>query len=107
MPTIVYVEPDGQRKTIRVDPGANVMRTAVSQGISGIVAECGGAAMCATCHVYVESESADHLPPMGDIEDEMLESATAERLENSRLSCQINVTEEMGTVVVRIPERQS
>lgn len=107
MPTIVYVEPDGQRTAIQVESGANVMRTAVGHGISGIVAECGGAAMCATCHVYVDDEGADLLPPVGDVENEMLESAAAERLESSRLSCQLNVTSSIETLVVRIPDRQS
>lgn len=107
MPTIVYVDPEGQRTAIQVEAGANVMRTAVGHGIPGIVAECGGAAMCATCHVYVDGEGADLLPPVGDVENEMLESATAERLVSSRLSCQINVAGNIETLVVRIPDRQS
>lgn len=107
MPTIVYVEPDGRQTSVQVESGANVMRTAVGQGIGGIVAECGGAAMCATCHVYVDGEGADFLPPVGDIENEMLESAAAERLESSRLSCQLSVTSDIETLVIRIPDRQS
>ncbi len=107
MPTIVYVEPDGRQTSIQVEPGANVMRTAVDQGVAGIVAECGGAAMCATCHVYIDGEGADLLPPVGDIENEMLESAAAELLESSRLSCQLRVTGDIQTLLVRIPDRQS
>ncbi|WP_371419973.1 2Fe-2S iron-sulfur cluster-binding protein [Tardiphaga sp.] len=106
MSTIVYVEPGGQRTTIEVEPGANVMRTAVGHGVAGIVAECGGAAMCATCHVYVE-DGADLLPPLGEVEDEMLESALAERLSNSRLSCQLNVTSNIDVLVVRVADQQS
>lgn len=107
MPTIVYVEPDGRRTAVEVEAGANVMRTAVSHGIAGIVAECGGAAMCATCHVYADGEGADLLPPPGEVENEMLESTSAERLESSRLSCQRNVAGDIKTLVVRIPDRQS
>jgi 2Fe-2S ferredoxin len=107
MPTIVYIEPDGRQTSVQVEAGANVMRTAVGHGIAGIVAECGGAAMCATCHVYADGEGADLLPPVGEVEDEMLESASAERLESSRLSCQLNVTGDIETLVVRIPDRQS
>jgi 2Fe-2S ferredoxin len=107
MPTIVYVEPDGRQTSIQVEAGANVMRTAVAQGIAGIVAECGGAAMCATCHVYVDGEGADLLPPIGEVENEMLESAAAERMESSRLSCQLNVTSNIETLVIRVPDRQS
>jgi len=106
MPTIVFVEPDGQRKAVEVEAGANVMRTAVGHGIAGIVAECGGAAMCATCHVYVEEAGSELLAPVGEVEHEMLESAAAERRENSRLSCQINVPSEIGTLVVQVPEKQ-
>ncbi len=106
MPTIVYIEPDGQRKAIQVEAGANVMRTAVGNGVDGIVAECGGAAMCATCHVYVAEEGAELLPPVGEVENEMLESAAAERRDSSRLSCQLNVTSHIETLVVRIPDRQ-
>lgn len=107
MPTIVYVEPDGQRKAVQVEAGANVMRTAVGNGVAGIVAECGGAAMCATCHVYVADEGADLLPSVGEVENEMLESAAAERLASSRLSCQLNIPGNIETLVVRIPDRQT
>jgi ferredoxin, 2Fe-2S len=104
MPTIVYVEPDGKRVSIEVDTGANVMRTAVANNVTGIVAECGGAAMCATCHVYVE---ADQLPPMGEVEHEMLESAAAARSETSRLSCQLTMPEGLEILLVRIPDKQA
>ncbi|MBR0706946.1 2Fe-2S iron-sulfur cluster-binding protein [Bradyrhizobium liaoningense] len=106
MPVIVYVEAGGQRTRVEVEAGANVMRTAVHNGIGGIVGECGGAAMCATCHVYIEDEGAETLPPVGEVENEMLESAAAERLQSSRLSCQLNVTGNIETLVVRIPDRQ-
>jgi ferredoxin, 2Fe-2S len=106
MPAIVFVQSGGQRTEVQVEVGANVMRTAIGSGIAGIVAECGGAAMCATCHVYVEGETANLVSPRGEVEEEMLESVAAERRDSSRLSCQLNVKGSEDVLVVRIPERQ-
>ncbi|MGD9768279.1 MAG: 2Fe-2S iron-sulfur cluster-binding protein [Pseudolabrys sp.] len=106
MAKIVYVGADGREVEVEVDAGANVMRTALANNVPGIVAECGGSAMCATCHVYVDPEFAAHLPDRGEVEDEMLESAAAARTEFSRLGCQIDLPEGMERLVVRIPETQ-
>ena len=106
MSKIVYVGADGRQIEIEVAAGANVMRTAVANNVPGIVAECGGSAMCATCHVYVDPECAEQLPKRGEVEDEMLESAAAARTEFSRLSCQLVMPEGMERLVVRIPETQ-
>lgn len=106
MAKIVYVAADGQRIEVEVDAGANVMRTALANNVPGIVAECGGSAMCATCHVYVDPDLADQLPERGEVEDEMLESVAATRTEFSRLSCQLALPEGMERLVVRIPETQ-
>ena len=106
MPTIVYVEAGGHEILVDVAIGANVMRTAIANEVPGIVAECGGSAMCATCHVYVDDDSAMTLPPPGEVEQEMLESAAAERTDRSRLSCQLVVPEGLDKLVVRIPETQ-
>ena len=86
--------------------GDSVMQTATGAGVPGIVAECGGSAMCATCHVYVDEAWADRLPPPLATELEMLECTAAERLPNSRLSCQIKLSAALDGLVVRIPERQ-
>jgi 2Fe-2S ferredoxin len=106
MPTIVFLEPGGKRIPVDVAIGANVMRTAIANDVPGIVAECGGSAMCATCHVYVDDEGAAHLPPPGEVEEEMLESAAAERTARSRLSCQLVVPEGLDTLVVSVPQTQ-
>jgi 2Fe-2S ferredoxin len=82
------------------------MQTAVGGGISEILAECGGNAMCATCHVYVEPDQLGILPPMTDEEDALLDGAAAERLPNSRLSCQIKVTPDVEGLIVHLPNRQ-
>lgn len=106
MPNITYVHPDGTRETLEIVSGKTVMLGAVSHGIDGIVAECGGSAMCATCHVYVEPDQLALLPPMSDDEDALLDSTAAERRPNSRLSCQITVVPALDGLVVHMPERQ-
>jgi 2Fe-2S ferredoxin len=106
MPQIVYVQPDGSRETVLANSGATVMMTAVNQGIAGIVAECGGSAMCATCHVYVDPESVGFLPHISEVESEMLASAASELQEHSRLSCQLVLAAGVDELIVHIPERQ-
>ncbi len=82
------------------------MLAALSHGVDGIVAECGGNAVCATCPVYVEAAWLDKLSPVGADEDDLLDGAAAERLPNSRLSCQIRITPELDGLVLRLPDRQ-
>ena len=82
------------------------LAVAVMNDIDGIVAECGGSRMCATCHVYVDEAFLDRLPEMTADEDEMLNAAASERKPNSRLSCQIVLSAEIDGLVVRIPDRQ-
>lgn len=106
MPKITYVQPDGSRQTIEVGDGATVMMTAISNDVPGIVAECGGSAMCATCHVYIDPEYMDKIPPLSEVENEMLASAASERRPNSRLGCQVSVGGVVDELVVHIPDRQ-
>ena len=82
------------------------MLAATSHGIDGILAECGGNAMCATCHVYVDESWLGRLPAMGSEEDALLDGAAAERRPTSRLSCQIKLTPELDGLVLRLPDRQ-
>ncbi|MEV6140639.1 2Fe-2S iron-sulfur cluster-binding protein [Nocardia sp. NPDC051990] len=93
MPQVTYTDHTGQSRTIDATVGDSVMETAVRNGVPGIVAECGGSLSCATCHVYVDRADADDLPPMGEMEDEMLWGTAEDRRECSRLSCQLRVTE--------------
>ena len=106
MPRITYVLADGPRRTIDVAVGANVMRTAIEHDVPGIVAECGGAAACATCHVYVEPELLSRFPRPTEIEDDMLEGTASERRKESRLSCQLHLPQGLEELVVRIPPEQ-
>jgi len=106
MPTIHFVLADGREQAVPTPAGTSVMQTAMAAGVPGIVAECGGSAMCATCHVYVDPAWADKLAAPLANELEMLECTASERLPHSRLSCQIKATEALDGLVVRIPERQ-
>lgn len=106
MPTITYQLADGTKTDIKVDIGANVMRTAIDADVPGIVAECGGAAMCATCHVYLEKDSASAFTAISDVEEEMLECVAEDRQPDSRLSCQLYVPEGIEQVIVRLPKTQ-
>ena len=104
MPKITYVHADNTREEIDVPVGTSVMRGAILNGIDGIVAECGGEMMCATCHVYVEEAQLPLTPAQSDDEKAMLEFTASERKPNSRLSCQLVVTPEMDGLVVHLPE---
>jgi 2Fe-2S ferredoxin len=106
MPNVTYISYKGETHTINVPVGTSVMEGAVKNGIDGIVAECGGACMCATCHVYVDPAFLEKLPPIGEEQEEMLGVTAAERKSNSRLSCQIEMQPELEGLIVRMPERQ-
>ena len=96
MPSIVFQSPDGTQHKVPVEQGSSVMHAATAHDIAGIVAECGGNAACATCHVYIDPEQMDIVGPPNEVEDEMLDFTAAERRPNSRLSCQIKVTDAMA-----------
>ena len=105
MPRIIFTEPSGARRAIDAPLGITLMQTAVQNGVQGIVAKCGGACACATCHVYVDAVWIAKLPAREDMEEGMLESAWEPR-DNSRLSCQIHVTANLDGMEVTVPQRQ-
>lgn len=105
MPQVTYTDATGASRTVEATPGDSVMETAVRNGVPGIVAECGGSLSCATCHVFVDPADLDALPPMEDMEDEMLWGTAVDRQDNSRLSCQIKVGED-ADLHVTTPETQ-
>ncbi|MGJ4882607.1 MULTISPECIES: 2Fe-2S iron-sulfur cluster-binding protein [unclassified Bradyrhizobium] len=107
MTTITFIHPDNRSESVEAEDGASVMLAALTHGIDGIVAECGGNAVCATCHVYVDDAWTGKLDPVSDDEDALLDGTAAERRPNSRLSCQIKVQPALAGLVVRIPDRQS
>jgi 2Fe-2S ferredoxin len=107
MPIVSFISSEGARKDVDVPTGQNVMKSAIDNGIEGIVAECGGSTMCGTCHVYVDEAFLNRLPPMSLDENAMLDATSSPREANSRLSCQIVVCEELSGLTVRIPETQT
>ncbi|RDB02471.1 2Fe-2S iron-sulfur cluster-binding protein [Runella aurantiaca] len=106
MPKVIYIENNGTEHQVDLPLGATLMEGAVQNDIKGIVAECGGSCMCATCHIYVDEQFMGLLPDMEEEENEMLEGATSERMSNSRLGCQVRISNKLDGVIVRIPEKQ-
>lgn len=106
MPTLVFVHPDGSRQNVAAKAGTTAMMAATAAGIEEILAECGGSAMCATCHVYVDEADMARLPPIQTMEAEMLENTAADRRPNSRLSCQIDITASLDGLVLHLPATQ-
>jgi 2Fe-2S ferredoxin len=106
MPAVTFVQPDGRRMTVEATPGDSVMETAMAHGIDGIVAECGGSAVCGTCHVFVDEADLECLPAPGALEDDLLNMTAVARRANSRLSCQLFVPAARG-LTVHLPDHQT
>ncbi len=105
MPLIKFIEADGREFEAEVAVGSSVMQGALDNMIDGILAECGGACACATCHCYVDNAWVGVTGEASDVEKEMLDMVV-EPKETSRLSCQITVTEEMDGMIVHLPASQ-
>ncbi len=106
MPKITYKDKSGNSKTLEVEKGLTVMEGAIQNNVPGIDADCGGSMACATCHVYVEEKWLSKLPKAEEGEVDMIDMAF-EPKKNSRLSCQLIVTDEMDGLEVTTPEKQS
>jgi 2Fe-2S ferredoxin len=105
MPKVVFVQADGGRREVAAPVGITLMEAARQHGVAGVVAQCGGACACATCHVYVAADWLQRLEPPEDMETGMLETAWEPRAE-SRLSCQIPLTQALDGLTVTVPARQ-
>jgi 2Fe-2S ferredoxin len=105
MPKITYIEHGGKTHTVDAPVGTTVMENAIKNGVPGIVAECGGACSCATCHVHVDEAWKDKVGPPSPMEEDMLDFAFDVK-PTSRLSCQIKVTDELDGLVVHTPAQQ-
>jgi 2Fe-2S ferredoxin len=105
MPKVTFIEHDGTRHEVQATAGLSLMRAAVDNGVPGIDADCGGECACATCHVYVEPAWFDRTGERSEMERSMLSFAAVTQ-DNSRLSCQIAVTEALDGLVVSLPEGQ-
>jgi ferredoxin, 2Fe-2S len=103
MPTITYITADGAQRRIEATNGISLMQLALSNGINGIIGECGGVMSCATCHVYVDDAWYGRLAPPQPSELDMLEFADNPTA-LSRLGCQIKVRDELDGLIVRVPK---
>ena len=106
MPKIIYKDNRGNSKTIEVENGLSVMEGAIQNDIPGIDADCGGSMACATCHVYVEEKWFNKIPKAEDAETDMIDMAY-EPKKNSRLSCQLIVSDELEGLEITTPEKQT
>lgn len=104
MPVITFIEFDGTQHQVDADPGMSVMETAMKYNVPGIDADCGGSAVCGTCHCFVV-EAGGPVPDVEPQEESML-GLRPDREENSRLSCQLVVSEQIGDLTVKLPEFQ-
>ena len=105
MAKITYIEHNGKSHTISVDNGLTVMEGAVQNDVPGIDADCGGSMACATCHVYVKEDWLNKINSKSEGEDDMLDQAF-EPKSNSRLSCQLVVSDQLDGLIVNLPEKQ-
>ena len=99
-----WILPDGTQKTADVPAGHNLMEAAVAADIPNVIGECGGTLSCATCHVYVDDAWRAKTGEAGDFEDAMLDVTEAEGTGASRLSCQIEMSDSLDGIVLRVPE---
>ena len=105
MPKVTFIEFDDTVHTVEAEPGSTLMEAALQGGVTSVVAECGGACSCATCHVYIDDAWVDRVGPKTDEEDDQLDT-TFDVRPNSRLSCQIKITEALDGLVLRTPSYQ-
>lgn len=106
MTTITFIDASGQTTNVNISDGWTLMQGAITNGVEGILGECGGSCSCATCHCYVQESRAQELPPPSKNELEMLEHVAAPRQPNSRLACQIKISPELEGLCVELPEIQ-
>lgn len=105
MPVIVFLADDGTHTEVHAEAGSSVMSAAIDNGVAGIEAECGGACSCATCHCYIDEPWQSLVVAPGELEKDMLD-CVVEPQRNSRLSCQVIMTDELDGLVVQLPASQ-
>ncbi len=106
MPVVKFIDPDGTERIVRIAPGTTIMRAAVDNGIRGIIGECGGSGVCATCHCYVDDGWLHRLKEPGESETQLLE-CVGDPMHNSRLGCQVALDEACDGMVIRLPLSQT
>ncbi|ANH37614.1 Rhodocoxin [Nocardioides dokdonensis FR1436] len=106
MSTVVFIDPHGERRTVEATLGRSLMETAIDHDVPGVVGQCGGSLACASCHVYVQQPWSAQVGGPSDMEDDMLDGALAERRPESRLSCQLTMSEELDGLTVEVAPEQ-
>jgi len=106
MTRIHFIQQDGREQAVDANPGQSVMQAAIGALVPGIVADCGGACTCATCHGYVDDAWVDRVPPASPDEADMIDAGCLDVQPNSRLTCQIKVTDALDGLVIRLPPAQ-
>ena len=105
MPQLFFISPDGETRAVEGKVGDSVMDAGVRNVVPGMFGLCGGSLACVTCHVFVDENTAAHCTPLHDFEDEMLDGTVTPREANSRLSCQITITDELESGTFHVPEK--
>ncbi len=105
MTRIIYIEHSGEKHELEIANGTSIMQAALDNNVRGIVADCGGSCSCATCHVYIDENWLNKASEKSEMEEILLEEV-CDPQDNSRLSCQVEVSDELEGMIVRIPERQ-
>ena len=105
MPKVIFIHPDQSRQEHLLKSGQTIMDCALDNNIQGLKAQCGGAAICATCHCYIDSPWLENLPVLSNEEIEML-AFVWQRQPNSRLACQVVMSEELDGISIHLPEKQ-
>jgi 2Fe-2S ferredoxin len=106
MPLITFIEHNGTQHNVDVPLGQSLMQAALDNSIAGILGDCGGSCACATCHGYLDGAWSDKVPPPGDDERELLEVVLDPRPQ-SRLTCQLSMSESLVGAIIRLPESQT
>lgn len=107
MSKVIFIDADGTRHEVEGKNGISLMEIAISNNIDGIEAECGGSCMCATCHCFIEADYSDKVPAIQSDEEEMLGFTAVDRKSTSRLSCQIQMKDELDGIEVHLPSEQN
>ena len=107
MPKIIFIQHDGKQREVTAEVGCSAMNAAANNMVPGILADCGGEGICGTCHGFVDEEWLHRLPPPVGVEKDMLEAGVVNPQQNSRLTCRIQLTDELDGLIIRLPKSQA
>jgi 2Fe-2S ferredoxin len=105
MSKVTYIDKNVKSYVVEIANGANLMQAAIDNSVPGVLGDCGGAAACATCHVFVDPAWAERAGAAADIEADLIDGLLDTK-PTSRLSCQIVMRDELDGIVLHLPEQQ-